>query len=96
MAETPGTDFSRQVLFQGRNKGLTQAMVPKIHVRFRKRMGVPYAIEQFSGKQFRCRHCNTVFFTERELDAHVRSTLSKKPGARLKLSPAVPQLSGTC
>ncbi len=50
-------------------------MVPKIKARFRKRKGIPYAIEQLSGKQFRCRHCNAIFVREQDLDSHIKSLL---------------------
>jgi hypothetical protein len=46
-------------------------MVPKLSVKFRKRNGIPYAIERMSGMQFRCRRCNIVFRSLKELDRHL-------------------------
>ena len=43
----------------------------KIKARFRKYRGVPFAIEQFSGTQYRCRACNQVFLKKREFEKHV-------------------------
>lgn len=68
-------------------------MVPKIHARFRTRHGVPFAIEQLSGKQFRCRHCNEVFFTEKELDRHIRTVVSLEGKRATKVASSSPQLS---
>lgn len=70
-------------------------MVPRIHAKFRKRKGVPYAIEQLSGRQFRCRHCNEVFIYEKELESHVRQVLKSKPKSSIGVSPDVPELSST-
>jgi uncharacterized C2H2 Zn-finger protein len=68
-------------------------MVPKIHAKFRRRHGVPYAIEQLSGRQFRCRHCNDIFLTEKELDRHVRDVVRSLNKERVKVSSASPKLS---
>jgi hypothetical protein len=68
-------------------------MVPKIHVRFRKRNGVPYAIEQLSGRQYRCRHCSEVFFTEKELDRHIKTVLSSDDKTKFRVSNSSPKLS---
>ena len=68
-------------------------MVPRIHARFRKRHGVPYAIEQISGRQFRCRHCNKVFIYEKELEAHVRKLLAAETRNRIAVNRAAPELS---
>lgn len=68
-------------------------MVPRIHARFRKRRGVPYAIEQLSGRQFRCRHCNEVFIYEKDLEQHVRLVLKQEEGGKARVSPKTPVLS---
>jgi len=68
-------------------------MVPRIHAKYRKRHGVPYAIEQLSGRQFRCRHCNEVFVYEKDLDAHVRELVRTDEKNRLRVNSTVPALS---
>jgi uncharacterized C2H2 Zn-finger protein len=68
-------------------------MVPRIHAKFRKRNGVPYAIEQLSGRQFRCRHCNEVFLSEKELDYHIRHVLKNDTHAKGKVCKKAPALS---
>jgi hypothetical protein len=70
-------------------------MVPKIHAKFRRRHGVPYSIEQISGKQFRCRHCNEVFTREKHLDAHISRTLRSAEKTKAVVSPSAPALSTT-
>jgi len=70
-------------------------MLPKIHARFRRRHGVPYAIEQLSGKQFRCRHCNEVFFTEKELQHHISALGKSREVSNYRVSPASPALSSS-
>ena len=70
-------------------------MLPLIHAKFRKRRGVAYAIEQLSGRQFRCRHCNTVFFREKDLDAHIEHVLESKDKSKSRVSPEAPELSTT-
>lgn len=70
-------------------------MLPLIHAKFRKRRGVPYAIEQLSGRQFRCRHCDTVFFREKDLDAHIEHVLESKDKSKSRVSPEAPELSTT-
>jgi len=70
-------------------------MVPKIHAKFRKRHGVPYAIEQLSGRQFRCRHCNEIFFSDKELDRHISSVRDAEGKSSRRLSPATPALSSS-
>jgi len=70
-------------------------MVPRIHAKFRKRKGVPYAVEQLSGKQFRCRHCNTVLLYEREFDAHVRTLVHSQEKGRTKVKVATPEISSS-
>jgi hypothetical protein len=68
-------------------------MVPKIHAKFRRRRGIPYAIEQLSGKQFRCRHCNAVFLTEREVDRHIKNVAALDDTSKAKIDRAAPTLS---
>ncbi len=68
-------------------------MVPKIHAKFRRRHGVPYAIEQLTGKQFRCRHCNQVFRREKELDKHIAQLLKSTEKGKTRVHPASPAMS---
>ncbi len=70
-------------------------MLPLIHARFRKRRGVPYAIEQLSGRQYRCRHCNEVFFREKDLDSHIERVLQSRDKLKSKVSTEAPELSTT-
>jgi uncharacterized C2H2 Zn-finger protein len=70
-------------------------MVPKIHAKFRRRHSVPYAIEQLSGRQFRCRHCNTIFLTEKELDRHISSLSPFADKSPAKISTKSPKLSSS-
>ncbi len=70
-------------------------MLPKIHARFRKRYGIPYAIEQLSGKQFRCRHCNEVFLSEKELVRHITRVRDSRVVPKYYVSPASPALSSS-
>ena len=67
-------------------------MLPIIHVKFRRRNGVPIAVEYLSGRQFRCRHCNSVYFTEKELDRHIKTIDSEKK-KKQPVDPVCPQLS---
>ena len=67
--------------------------MPKIRARFRKRQGIPYAIEQLGGQQFRCRHCNKVFFSEKELNAHIGTVLKSDDKTKFKISASSPKLS---
>ena len=46
-------------------------MVPALKVKFRKRKGVPFAVERLSGVQYRCRACNKLFLEKEELDKHL-------------------------
>lgn len=50
-------------------------MVPALKVKFRKRKGVPYSVERFSGVQYRCRSCNTVFLEKDELENHLHANV---------------------
>jgi uncharacterized C2H2 Zn-finger protein len=68
-------------------------MIPKIHAKFRKRQGVPYAIEQLCGRQFRCRHCNEVFLTEKELDRHIKNALKSDDRNKFRVDSSTPKLS---
>jgi len=68
-------------------------MIPKIHAKFRRRHGVPYAIEQLSGRQFRCRHCSEVFLTEREMDRHIKAVLSSEEKSKFRVNWSSPKLS---
>jgi hypothetical protein len=67
-------------------------MVPKLSVKFRKRNGIPYSIEQMSGMQFRCRRCNTVFRSLKELDRHLAEELNGDPRHVNKVLPGCPNL----
>lgn len=70
-------------------------MVPRIHAKYRKRRGVPYAVEQLSGRQYRCRHCNEIFFNEKSLDAHINNVIAADDSAKKRISPACPALSSS-
>jgi hypothetical protein len=67
--------------------------MPKISAQFRRREGIPYAVEQFSGKQFRCRHCNKVFWEEKDLDRHLEYVFKEKRTGTITIDPAAPQLN---
>jgi len=54
-------------------------MVPQIRVKYRTKENVKYAIEQFSGKQFRCLKCNSKFYTDKELFQHINKCKSVNP-----------------
>lgn len=66
--------------------------MPKIRAKFRKRQGIPYAIEQLGGQQFRCRHCNTVFLSERELNGHIKELLKSDDKSKFRVSAMSPKL----
>ncbi len=68
-------------------------MVPRIHAKFRRRHGLPYAVEQLSGRQFRCRHCNQVFIYERELDAHLKHVFRSNDQTKTRVVATAPGLS---
>jgi len=70
-------------------------MVPKIHAKYRKRHGVPYSIEQLSGRQYRCRHCNRAFLTEKELDRHIKNLVSTDEKTKFRVNNASPKLSSS-
>ncbi len=50
-------------------------MTPVLKVKFRKRNGIPFAVERLSGTQFRCRACNAVFLTKKELESHLEARI---------------------
>jgi len=56
--------------------------VPKIKARFRKYQGVPFAIEQFTGTQYRCRACNSVFLHQGEFERHLRHEAKNQTAMR--------------
>jgi hypothetical protein len=62
-------------------------MIPRLKVKFRKRNGVPYAIEQFTGKQYRCRCCNAVFYEMEEIVRHIHDAHAKGNHAVAKSAP---------
>jgi hypothetical protein len=68
-------------------------MAIRLHVKYRIRKGVPYSVEQAIGIQFRCRHCNQVYFPERELDKHIKKLLKSEPAEKIKPSPSTPKLN---
>jgi hypothetical protein len=70
-------------------------MVPRIHAKFRRRNGVPYAVEQLSGRQFRCRHCDELFLSEKDLDRHIRQVIRNEGKKPAKVSPKAPALSSS-
>lgn len=44
---------------------------PKLTAKFREKNKVPFSIETFSGKIFRCGVCGTIFFSREELENHL-------------------------
>jgi hypothetical protein len=64
----------------------------KIKARFRRRNGIPYAIETFSGTQYRCRHCNEVFTRKKEIDMHLQHVARLSDGKPTQPDHHVPQL----
>jgi uncharacterized C2H2 Zn-finger protein len=67
--------------------------VGKIKAKFRRRNGVPYAVETFSGRQFRCRHCNEIFNREKELATHLRIVGAEHHGEQIPPHRYTPRLS---
>jgi len=66
-------------------------MTPALKVKFRKRNGVPFAVERLSGVQYRCRACNELFLEKEALERHLESKIENH---RLnKLSAEAPQLN---
>ena len=70
-------------------------MGPRLSVKYRRRSGVPYAIEQLSGRQFRCRHCNTVYLTEREITMHLKQVAKTTSGKHIPVEARSPKLDST-
>lgn len=50
---------------------------PKLTAKFREKNKVPFSIETFSGKIFRCGVCGTIFFSRDELESHLPSEKNK-------------------
>jgi hypothetical protein len=67
-------------------------MIPQIKAKFRKKNGVPYAVERFAGVQYRCRACNQIFYHENILVRHLFAEL--RNGA-FKVSRKCPKLDET-
>jgi len=65
-------------------------MIPQVRVKLRRRNGVPFAIERLAGIQYRCRACNTVFLTRKELDRHL--DVESRGRFELEPSPVTPKL----
>ncbi len=51
--------------------------MPRVKVRFRKYKDIPFAVEQFTGVQYRCRLCNRIFLDKKELQAHLQWEANK-------------------
>jgi hypothetical protein len=51
---------------------------PKITAKFRVKGKVPFSIETFSGKIFRCGVCGHIFYSREELDKHLPSEQNEK------------------
>lgn len=66
-------------------------MIPALKVKFRKRNGIPFAVERLSGIQYRCRACNKLFLEKEDLDKH----LDAKTETHLVAAPSgdVPKLN---
>lgn len=58
-------------------------MVPQIKARFRKRSGIPYAFERFTGHQYRCRLCNAVFYNEQKFESHLNAEVRLNAGKKV-------------
>jgi len=67
--------------------------MPKLNAKFRKRNGVPYAVEYLTGKQFRCRHCNEIFLAETDLDGHIKQLLKTSDREEFRVSAFCPKVS---
>lgn len=50
---------------------------PKLTAKFRVKEKVPFSIETFSGKIFRCGICGKIFFSREELDKHLPAERNK-------------------
>jgi len=58
----------------------------KLSAKFRRKNGIPFAIERLSGVQFRCRVCNLLYYSRKELERH----LKKHEGKSQKNDKSVP------
>ncbi len=58
----------------------------KLNVKFRRKGGIPFSIENLSGRQFRCGVCGKLFFNRDELDIHLLKE-SYKDGAGFAFPP---------
>jgi hypothetical protein len=56
---------------------------PKLTAKFRVKEKVPFSIETFSGKIFRCGVCGKIFYSREELEYHI-TTEKKKNYDELK------------
>jgi transcription elongation factor Elf1 len=68
-------------------------MTPKISAKFRKRHDIPYAIEQLSGRQYRCRHCNRVFLSIHEIDRHLNQAIKSAKKSKLIATETAPEIN---
>lgn len=68
-------------------------MIAKIQAKFRRRDGVPFAIEQLSGRQYRCRHCNTVYRTEKEINRHLKTVAVSSKGKKITIDAKTPSIN---
>jgi hypothetical protein len=50
---------------------------PKLIVKFRIKEKVPFSIETFSGKIFRCGICGKIYYYREELDSHIEKEKNK-------------------
>jgi len=50
-------------------------------------------VEQFSGRQYRCRHCNEVFLDEKNLDRHLEHARKSHRGKTSLIGSKVPRLN---
>lgn len=66
-------------------------MVPALKVKFRKRRGIPYAVERLSGVQYRCRACNKLFLGKEDLEKHLDANIENHRVG--KLSDECPRLN---
>jgi len=68
-------------------------MIPQIRAKFRKRNGVPYAVERLAGMQYRCRVCNEVFINKEKFDRHLWSEVTG--GNKIAVSKKCPDMHDT-
>jgi len=50
---------------------------PKLTAKFRMKDKIPFSIETFSGKIFRCGVCGKIFFSREELEHHLPAEKNK-------------------